>query len=202
MNRLLIVLSLFFVLVLVYQWQDYADPLIKRGGAADAIDLPAESGEAAVPTIRSAPLASFDEVVQRPLFIEGRRPPPEVEAPPEDEKPKLPPQVKTRPRLSLTAILIVDNQKQAVFRTVEKKQALQNVAVGEEIDGWVVSDIQSTQVKLTQGGAEEVFLLREYEKVPLPVIPDKAPVQKIEPKEAAANDAKNDAKNAAQPRKK
>lgn len=121
-----------------------------------------------------------------------------MDAAAEDQKPKPPPQVATRPKLGLTAILIVDNQRRAVFRTSDKKKALQSLTVGEEIGGWVVSDIQSTQVRLTQGGLKEVFRLRDYEKVPLPVIPNKVPAQQTEQKEAV-NGA---ADKAAQPRKK
>lgn len=200
MNRLLIVLGILLVFVLIYQWRDYGGALATRGAAVNGIEVPADSEEGAVPANRLAPLARFDEIVQRPLFIEGRRPPPEVDASAEEEKPKPPPPVKTRPAMILTAVLMVDNQKKAVFRTIDKKQPFQNLTLGEEINGWVVADIQSSQVKLTQGRTEEIFLLRQYEKVPLPVIPDKAPVQKVEQKvEQKAAVSKSDTDEAARP---
>lgn len=196
MNRVLLVLILFSASILVYQWRASGDAVGVAGLASNDTEAPAVSDEGEMPAIGLAPLASFDEVVLRPLFIDGRRPPPEVENVAE-ATPKPPVRPAVRPMVDLTAIVVIDNQQQAVFRTAGKKQGFQKLKVGEEIEDWTVSEIQSKQATLTQGGNEEVFLLREYKKIPLPVIPDQAPVQKNEPKEAG-----NTNSEATQPHKK
>ena len=196
MNRVLLFLILFSASILVYQWRAPEEAVGVAGLVSNDTAAPAASDEGAVPAIGLAPLASFDEVVLRPLFTEGRRPPPEVESAAEDA-PKPPVRSAVRPMVDLTATLIIDNQKQAVFRTAGKKDEFQKLNLGEEIEGWIVAEIQSKQVTLAQGGKEEVFLLREYKKIPLPIIPDKAPAQNGQPKEA-----NNTNSEATQPHKK
>ena len=196
MNRVLLVVILFSASILVYQWRAPTDAVGVAELAPTDVGAPVRIDSGSVPAIGLAPLASFDEVVLRPLFTEGRSPPPEVEA--VSEKAPTPP-VRTmrRPMVHLTATLIIDTQKQAVFRTAGKKDEFRKLNLGEEIEGWMVADIQANQVTLAQGGTEEVFLLREYEKIPLPIIPDKLPAQKNEPKGAG-----NTNSEAAQPHKK
>lgn len=169
MAKLLIFMNIVFVSILAYQWNSFADksefevPVVERKAIVEK--EPVSVSEAGLP-----PLERFESVVQRPLFIQGRRPPPEEEEVVVEKPTPAPPAVR-RPAVRLIAILIINQQRQAVFKSLVKKQALQRLGRGDEIDGWVVSDINPQQVTLKQGSAEEVFLLREYEKVSLPVVP-------------------------------
>jgi hypothetical protein len=177
MNKILTGIVLLLAAILVYQWNK---PVSLPGDAilTDAVELPEAESLEPVSVPGSAPFASFDEIAVRPLFIDGRRPPPE----PEEgvvEEPQKPQQTTRRPALDLTAILFIENEQHAVFRG-SRKQGLQKVRLGEDIEGWNVAKIEPKQVTLAQAGVNEVYLLREFRSVPLPLIPDKHP-EKVEP---------------------
>ena len=100
---------------------------------------------------RMPPQQRFSELVERPPFVQSRRPPeiaaqPEVrrEAPRRDLK------------LTLIGVILQPNQQYALVQRPGKKEA-QRLARGEKIDGWQVEGILPDRVVLSQ--AKEVVEL-------------------------------------------
>lgn len=89
------------------------------------------------------PLASYSEVVERPLFTSTRRPPPEQEKPAVVAA-RLP----VNYRLEGTALS--PRGQVAVVRDT-RTSTLHRLAVGEQVDGWQLEQIRPGQAALTQG---------------------------------------------------
>lgn len=90
-----------------------------------------------------APLASYSEIVERPLFDASRRPPPEPEA-----KQAAAPKPPTNYKLEGTAVM-PDNQV-AVVRN-KRTSELHRLAVGESVGGWQLDEVIPGHAALSQG---------------------------------------------------
>jgi hypothetical protein len=106
--------------------------------------------------ISTPPLAEFSEMVERPLFRQGRRPPdpPAAEAPPAralDAK--------------LVGILIVEGERIALFRP-EAGGEIVAVREGQEVQGWILRKIEAERVVFDGERKQE---LRLYEEAAGPV---------------------------------
>jgi len=113
---------------------------------------------AAAPAAASAPagftlppLASFSEVVERPLFFEKRRP---IEPPPTEAAP-----VEVGDFL-ITGIVISDTDRHVLVR-VNKNSQTKRVREGETISDWSVEQIHSDRVVLRRGEEVEEMKPRE-----------------------------------------
>lgn len=201
MNKLLGAMIALFTVVLVVQWSFSQNPEQPGNTTDNTTDV--SGGDVAHVNERASapPLVSFDDVVKRPLFIEARRPPPEQDDGAETEAPKPPRKPARRPVADLTAILIIDSEQYAVFRTASKKKGLEKLKVGEQLDGWKIAKIDAKQVTLRQGTAKEVFLLRKYKKVPLPAILSAQPDKKAAPQAARNGKDRKNPKPATPPKK-
>jgi hypothetical protein len=89
------------------------------------------------------PLASYSEVVERPLFSSTRRPPPEAEKPTVVAA-RLP----VNYRLEGTALS--PRGRVAVVRDT-RSSTLHRLALGEQVDGWQLEQVRPGQAALTQG---------------------------------------------------
>jgi general secretion pathway protein N len=124
------------------------------------------------------PRESYQAIAERPLFFSKRRPPPPyVPAPPGKKPPVRPPRKVGKPRVQLSAVIIIGDQKYALIKGGRKKGS-RRVRVGEEVDGWKVTGIDADKLVMTNGSETEELLLRNYKPV-LPVkTPPKKPVRK------------------------
>ncbi len=123
--------------------------------ARDGVPLPDLSGTIAAPSVVAGetpqnleplpPIDSFDEVVERPLFFRGRRPPDPDAAPP--------PEAEAAPKADfvLTGLVIVAGKERlALLRPVGSK-TVERVHQGQEIEGWRVEAIHADRVVLKKG---------------------------------------------------
>ncbi|WP_456376816.1 hypothetical protein [Thiolapillus sp.] len=113
---------------------------------------------------------AYQLVSDRPLFFSKRRPPPPyVPTPPGKKPPIKPPRKIGKPRMQLSAIIVVGEQKYALVKGGRQKGS-RRVRVGEEVDGWKVTRIETDRLVLSNGGETEELLLRNYR----PVVPVKS----------------------------
>lgn len=123
----------------------------------------AGSSEAASPPISIPPetpplppLAQLDDMVARPLFVEGRRPTPEQpDAPAADPEQAL--------NVMLTGIVITERGRLANFRAGTDARA-RVLGVGEFLDDWRIDEILPDRVILSSGGRREELLLKRDER--------------------------------------
>ncbi len=100
---------------------------------------------------------SFDEIVERPLFSETRSPP---EPSPEAPKEVAPPPPLERDLFTLMGVAISGAERVAIIRS-KKSGVIQQVAVGDELDGWRVERIESKSVVFVNGRVEETVEMQD-----------------------------------------
>lgn len=101
-------------------------------------------------------IATFSEITERPLFMEGREPPPE---------PKAEPVAATRPvplRLLLEGVAITPVAEIAVVRDLSSNKILQ-LAKGMKHQGWELTSITATSVTFERGDQSQVIILKTEE---------------------------------------
>lgn len=112
------------------------------------------------------PEESYVDLVARPLFIKGRRP---VDEPT--------PEVEQAAAKSdsfdwqLTGVYSTKKTLSALLSRAKSKVAKDNyrrIAVGDDIDGWKLTEINKDKVVLRLGGNEKVLLLRKPKLKDLP----------------------------------
>jgi hypothetical protein len=120
-------------------------------GQADAVSTPSSADQT------KDDLNGFvTEILAHPVFTPTRNPPPKPEALANYEPPpvvKEPPELRSR----LTGVMVGPNdRREALFdRNGEKPLA---VRVGEDVDGWTVSSIDSAQVVLKSEFGERIVV--------------------------------------------
>ncbi len=103
---------------------------------------------------------SYADMVARPLFIKGRRP---VEEPPPAEQQA----IAAKPikfDWALNGVYTLKKELSALFsRTTAKvrKDNYRKIKVGDDLDGWKLSEIHKDKVILKQGSDEKELLLRK-----------------------------------------
>jgi hypothetical protein len=133
------------------------------------------------------PVAVYQPIADRPLFFNQRRPPPPyVPSAMNPVSPRQPIRKVGKPRMQLSAIIIIGKQKYALLKGGLKKGS-RRVRVGQEIDGWKVTKIESDKLALSNAGETVELLLRNYK----PVIPVKHSGKKPAKKKNVKKNNKN-----------
>jgi len=103
---------------------------------------------------------SYADMVAKPLFIKGRRP--VEEPPPAEQQATAAKPVKFD--WALNGVYTLKKELSALFsRTTAKvrKDNYRKIKVGDDLDGWKLSEIQKDKVILKQGSDEKELLLRK-----------------------------------------
>ena len=177
MRLLQLAVAVFLALVLAAQWlwpggvPEPGTPVASGNGAGDGTADPVQGEPPELP-----PLSFYSEVGERPLFFEGRRPPPdqpdegEVAEEPEAE-PDAPP-----PKVALTGILILEGERYALVKRADGK-GTERLRVGDEYESWTVDEIGEERLVMANNGQKEEFLLWQYKAVLPPSQAKKAPAR-------------------------
>jgi type II secretory pathway component PulC len=126
----------------------------------DAVAAEQEQPPAALANpVAAQSLDQLSATLHRPLFSPSRRPP----APPPPPPPPVvqvapPPAPPPPPNLVLFGVVMDGNGARAVVRTGADKKMLR-AQIGDEIDGWKVSQIEGRKVVLSQDGRFATFTL-------------------------------------------
>jgi hypothetical protein len=146
--------------------------------ATGTLEAPPSAG----PDFSLPALEAYPETVNRPLFMENRRPGVDVvEAPP-------PPAPVTPMNLKLMGVVQTPAGKTALL--VDGKGKYQRKRTGDTLDSWMLVDIGSNQVTFQQGDKREsVTLLKKRPKAPnapmgAPPMPGQPPGQPPRPGQA------------------
>ncbi len=138
---------------LYLQWhKDIAEVYANSDGS-----VAAATGEyelASVPSFQPAPYASLSEIIERPLFSEGRIPP---EKP--DDNPKT--AIRTPLKLKLEGVVISPESKVAIITDLQTKELLR-LSQGMSHSNWKVTAVDKESVTIQQG-AREITLTLEIE---------------------------------------
>ncbi len=118
-----------------------------------------DEAPAQLPTIAAAkPSADADaEMVDRPLFIEGRKPLAEVDLTAKAQN------VETSQIEDwvLNGVYNKDKSQFALFAKKNEAKKYQKISVGQQISGWLLKEIQPDRVILEQAGQQKSLMLRK-----------------------------------------
>jgi len=130
-------------------------------------------------TTYTAPdFAAFSEILERPLFTEGRTPP---EAPTPEQAAVLNPGMQAQLTMRLEGIALTPGARIAVVRDTTSNKLLR-LAEGETHQGWLVESIHATSATLKRGEQSHELTLeldqKKLGKTPSPVRKPRSPVRK------------------------
>lgn len=111
------------------------------------------------------PLPRYAEIVERPVFIEARRP--------EKDELVAPPAPAPNPdrTLDLIGIVLVPNAAAALLRPEEPNAKVLRVPQGGTVDGWQLETVQAGKVVLRKGDEVRELTLIRPSSPPRPVPP-------------------------------
>jgi general secretion pathway protein N len=172
-------LALLLVGVLALQWRGWsADALVPAPPAAPA--AAASDGAAPVSAdgllLEAPPKEDYASVVERPLFLPDRRPPPDE---PEAEPIAEPEQLTELDGLDLTAVVITPTVVSAWVRDPQAPE-LARLRLGDDFSGWTVKTIEPARLVLERQGETHELHLRDYAKAPPPIPPTRLPPRAVE----------------------
>jgi hypothetical protein len=140
LNHALGAVAIVFTAIAAWPWLVPPVPSV-RPLAAPPAGAPAPSVDAL------PPLASYAAIVERPLFSPSRRPPPGA---PATQGPSI------ESRYRLVGIVATGPRKKAFVAEGAQRR---EIAQGDMLDGWTVSEIGQDRVKLTSPAGEAVLRL-------------------------------------------
>jgi hypothetical protein len=127
-------------------------------------------GIATVESEAPVDISLFAEIIKRPLFSQGRRPPKQRPAVVQVKKPEpnsvvaavtpAAPKPIDPGNYTLIGVIINDDKQAAFLRAGGETHALHP---GDKIEGWTVRSIERTEIFLEQQGVEDHLLLRDSE---------------------------------------
>lgn len=148
---------LFFLLILTGEWYLMRESLVDRRAPVAKPD-PKSLGEAVVLEATALPAVDqFSEMIERPLFMETRRP-----NPPTAIKP-----VKLEPPAPVTFRLmgVIDSPRGKTALISDAKGKYKRLRPKEHQDGWEISEITPDHLHLEQQGeAQDLSLLKKRPK--------------------------------------
>jgi len=125
----------------------------------DAVAAEQERPSALANPVAAQSLDQLSATLHRPLFSPSRKPPaPPPPPPPPVVQATPPPAPPSPPNLVLFGVVMDGKDARAVVRTGVDKKMLR-AQIGDEIDGWKVSQIEGRKVVLSQDGRFATFTL-------------------------------------------
>lgn len=101
-----------------------------------------------------APLAQYDEIIQRPVFVASRRP----AAAPAATSPGKPGEVLLLDLYPVVGVVVAGEQRLVLIRKATG-DTVSRIAQGEELDGWTLTEVSRERLVLEKAGnRKEVFL--------------------------------------------
>jgi len=162
---------------LVLEWRHPprlpATPVVK---ASDAVTVPP------LQPFQPSPLLRYAEIMERPVFIDARRPEEdEAAAPPVSPAPDQP--------LNLIGVVLLPNSAAALLRPEEPNAKVLRVPQGEMVDGWRLETVQAGKVVVRKGNeVRELALIRPStpprSASPAKVVPQRAGALSVPPPSA------------------
>jgi hypothetical protein len=177
MRLLSALLGLALAATLVLQWRDWPPPRpsAPTGPAAAAPAQPSGVDESSAPLLPMPPREDYASVVERPLFLPERRPPPDDEG--EDGEEDFAEEPAELGNIDLSAVVITpDAVKAWVLPHSQERRWLR---IGDEIDGWTLTHIGPDSLVLERQGERNEVVLRDYDNAPAPIPPTPRPPPRL-----------------------
>jgi hypothetical protein len=119
--------------------------------------------------VTAHPFASLSATRDRPLFSPSRRPPPAPFVRLTDPTPVPPAPPALPPSIALVGIITEDNGSFAVVRADPSTNKSIRVRIGDQIEGWTVTQITKLNIILSRDGRIADFSLFKGRRAPRPI---------------------------------
>jgi len=175
MKALMLAIAVGLAAALYLQWRDWSPAVVQAPvqPAPDAAPAAAGGARAAADLLAPPPpKEDYASVVERPLFLPDRRPPPDE---PEDEAEVGPEEESDLAAYDLTAVLITPTSVSALVRQQGQQRSLPALQIGDTFEGWTVKTIEPDRLVLERQGESNELVLRDYENAPPPIPPTRLP---------------------------
>jgi hypothetical protein len=191
MKPVLLGLVLVLGTLLAIQWQSWAPnaalppPPVPQPAAAG------DGGQGADPldpfALEPPPKSEYASVVERPLFLPERRPPPdEPEEEPVAEEP-----MTELDGVDLTAVVITPAVVSAWVSGPQSKE-VKRLRLGDDYLGWTVKTIEPARLVLERQGETDELPLRDYTNAPARIPPTRLPPRRAGGDQAQQPDPASD----------
>ncbi len=158
MKLMLVLLASALAVLLYLQWGPLAVSLPAMSVAAPAVPAAdnANDGAKAAFSIPLGDIVDYAGIIERPLFLLGRRP-----APKEPEPVRPATVAKPLKGLDLAAIMITPRRSVALVRDAATGEN-ERLSSGDKIRGWTVKSVEKGRLRLVSGSKTGVLELREF----------------------------------------
>jgi hypothetical protein len=179
-KRLFAACALILVGVLYVQWRSWP-PAPPQAAAAQQGNAPAAIPGDQVPApedllLPPPPKEDYASIVERPLFLPDRRPPPDE---PEEQEPTEPEAPSDLDGTDLTAVIITPAAVSAWVRPPKSKET-ERLRLGDDFQGWTVKTIEADRLVFERQGETNEVILRDYAHSP-PTVPPRTPITRRQP---------------------
>ena len=181
MKQAPILMALVLLGILTFQWIGWPPP----APSGESANRPVTTEPVAPPTQPDL-LAQLDtgdtkdhyvSIIERPLFRPDRKPEPLSD---EQPGPEIPEGSTELSAFDLNAVLITPDIVSAWVRDPAQPK-LRRLRIGDDLQGWSVTDIQEDRVLLERQGQQDALILRDYSKAS-PAAAPPPPVRKALPR--------------------
>jgi hypothetical protein len=162
MNNKLLLICLILLLIFTLEWL-YADSVQQQLLTTSSAKTQASSATL-MPKYELNEQAenSYSDLVNRPLFIPGRRPV-------ADTNTTVSTGVTNNSDWQLSGVYTTKKGLMALLENTAESKTHRKVLIGTELNGWAVADIYNDRIRLTRGSEEKILLLRKPRKTADPV---------------------------------
>ena len=98
-------------------------------------------------------VSQYPQLVERPLFMESRRP--SQPAPPKPPEPPPPPKPEAPPAINFKVMGILETPEGKMALIADAKGKYKRLKVNDSMDGWQIADIKPDRVLIEQNGFNE-----------------------------------------------
>ncbi len=139
---------LLLVIVILVEWFAFRHSLAQNNKAPRAPNPETLGAAVSLEGLGLPHVSEFSETVERPLFMESRRPsPPPPPGPPPRSEPPAP--------VTFQLMGVIESPKGRLALIAEAKGKYRRLRTKEAIDGWEVTEIRDDRLFLEQGGLKQ-----------------------------------------------
>ena len=167
LTGVLLILTSSLGALLTGEWLHLRKKPSGKGPAENTATITAHETGLTPDTFALPGVSEYQQMVERPLFMESRRPPPPKSEEPPPPPPPPPPEKATPVNFKVMGILSTPEGRMALI--ADAKGKYKRLKVKDSLDGWQITDIKPDRLLIEQGEfKEDLSLLKKRGKVASP----------------------------------
>ena len=182
LSGLLLAMVSWLAALLTGEWIYLRNERIHSGKPTAQQSPPAAEPELLPDDFALPDVSQYPQLVERPLFMESRRPSQPAPPKPPEAPPEPPPKPEAPPAVNFKVMGILETPEGKMALIADAKGKYKRLKVNDSMDGWQIADIKSDRVLIEQNGFnEDLSLLKRRAKGPMPAQPAPGPAPTAQP---------------------